>query len=117
MIQFSNRTLQDQWESGRLHEKLVAVVYAVASRMMEEYNCVMVITSMLREGDDGVHGYWRAVDIRVHNFREGEADELTSWINKVFRYNAGTKPTALHHDSGKGDHIHLQVTHSKKQWV
>ena len=110
MINFKTKVIETQWNSDYLNTKLRLLVMVIGMYMLLHYKVVMTITSIFREGDKGVHGYWRGVDIRVHDFKSGEAEELTNWINKMFDYDPKRiLSVAVHHNVGQGDHIHLQV--------
>ena len=86
------------------HRKLVALVAWCYIRLSE-----VVVTSGFREGDTGVHGCGRGIDIRSHVFEDPQ--KVTDEINKHWIYDPlrPEKTCALYHDSGQGPHIHLQV--------
>lgn len=55
-----------------------------------------------------VHEYGRGADFRTTNFEEEEIAEILELLNKI-PYGKGKYLTAIRHDIGTGDHIHLQV--------
>ena len=86
------------------HRKLVALVTWCYIRLSE-----VIVTSAFREGDEGVHGCGRAIDIRSRCFADPEA--IAKEINTHWKYDP-LRPEmvcALYHDIGQGAHIHLQV--------
>ena len=89
----------------RYHRKLVALVTWCYVRLSE-----VTITSAWREGDEGVHGCGRGIDIRSRCFDVPQA--IADEINKHWKYDPARpeKMCALYHDSGQGPHIHLQVS-------
>ena len=111
MINFKTLKLQQQWNTGKLHWMLSFIVLGLAAMMAMKYNVVMLITSIFRVGDSGVHGFWRGVDIRTSNLRSGEAQSLVDWVNARFIYDPERPEltVALFHNAGRGSHIHLQV--------
>ena len=86
------------------HRKLVALVAWCYIRLSE-----VVITSAYREGDQGVHGSGRGIDIRSRCFADPQ--KIADEINRHWTYDPlrPEKICALYHDSGQGPHIHLQV--------
>ena len=69
----------------------------------------VIVTSAFREGDEGVHGCGRGIDIRSRCFADPEA--IAKEINAHWKYDP-LRPEmvcALYHDIGQGAHIHLQV--------
>ena len=74
------------------------------------------ITSLYRMQDDGPHGTLplRAMDLRLRNTEIGEA--LEKLINDQWQYDPDRPHMncALFHDTGAGEHLHLQV-HPKTQ--
>jgi len=57
-----------------------------------------------------VHMYWRGLDIRTKDMPRGMAKRLTEFFNMI-RYDKKRpkKKTAILHNVGKGNHIHLQI--------
>jgi len=86
------------------HRKLVALVAWCYIRLSE-----VVITSAFREGDAGVHGSGRGIDLRSSVFNDPQA--IANEINTHWKYDPARPHMvcALYHDSGQGPHIHLQV--------
>ena len=75
----------------------------------------VTLTCGHRPGDKGVHGTdpYRGVDIRSWIYSDPQG--IVKKINKAWDYNHPTKKhlnCAIYHDSGSGDHIHLQVRDS-----
>lgn len=86
------------------HRKLVALVTWCFIRLSE-----VTVTSAWREGDPGVHGCGRGIDIRSRCFDDPQG--IADQINVFWKYDPTRPETvcALFHDSGQGPHIHLQV--------
>ena len=72
---------------------------------------MQTITSLVRFGDDGVHGTnpLRAVDERCRNDEVGFAIE--SWVNERYVYDPKRPKmkVCMYHDVGRGKHLHIQV--------
>lgn len=69
------------------------------------------ITSAYREDDPGVHGYCRGLDFRSWHIKGFELDRICSQINKKWQYDPERPEMVclMHHDIGRGPHLHLQV--------
>lgn len=112
IIAFDTPKQLAEWESKKLDPRLRVLVYFVAGYVLHEMNLPTVITSIYREGDEGVHGCWRGVDIRTRDMSEDQAMHLEAVINKHFTYDPDRNyPTAYYHDNrgAPGKHLHLQV--------
>ena len=83
-----------------------------------EFKC----TSMIRNPGDGIsvsstHQTGRAFDMSIRGWDEFDIEEFTRYIDDTFgKYGAVTKSgeqrLIVRHDSGYGDHLHIQI-HSK----
>ncbi len=72
----------------------------------------LVITSLYRENDDGVHGHMRGADIRTWCYSKGTAKKLLDSINEQWSYDhtRPSKKCAMIHKVVNGAiHMHLQV--------
>lgn len=54
------------------------------------------------------HQYYHAVDLRSSAFSKDEINTLVDYLNKLYNKSNYYKFTALNHDIGAGDHLHLQ---------
>jgi len=68
----------------------------------------LVITEIIYAGGTGVHGAFRAFDIRVWGLSHEQAKEVEKEMNERFPRDDG-HPTAFYHNSGGGWHLHIQV--------
>lgn len=74
-----------------------------------------VITSAFRKHDKGVHGYWRGLDLRCRNRKQGGL--VAKFINGLWRYDH-KRPTikvCIPHGEGSHYHVHLQVHPNTKR--
>jgi len=110
IIQFKEHILSSQFDSLLLDSRLKFIIYALAGFIANEFGKPLVITSIFRPGDKGVHGYWRGIDIRTYYYLAEEITEILEFINKTLPYGYGAYKTALYHNTGQGDHIHIQVS-------
>lgn len=73
----------------------------------------LTITSIIRRTHDstGIHSCGRAVDISIKGLSKAQVYQIEYWLNSTFPYDPKSfkYQTALHHDVGYGDHIHIQV--------
>ena len=70
----------------------------------------LCVTSTIRK--DGVHATGRAADVGVNGLVKLERVSEANWLNSRFP-RKGKYKTALLHDVGRGNHIHLQVAGAK----
>ncbi len=73
------------------------------------------------------HEFWRAADLSIHGISDSVISDLVAYLNEKYPYDpstssgqAGRYKTALRHDVGFGDHLHLQVSWQVPkdfQWV
>ena len=97
--------LQSIEAAGGLHPKL----WALLRWVHEQWPGRVIITSLYRQDDRGVHGQkpCRGADIRSWVF--SYPDAIVAAINDVWDYGDNQHQVALLHDAGRGEHIHLQV--------
>lgn len=58
-----------------------------------------------------VHEYGRGADVRTHGFTKEQINEMLELLNKL-PYGDSTHDTAIYHDIGTGEHIHIQVRYA-----
>jgi len=98
------------WELDiRLRYILIWLEYGFKLNNLPE----LKITSTIRKkklikNESGIHACGRAADISIKGLSEEDIKWIVKSINKKFVYG-GKYNTALRHDVGFGDHIHLQV--------
>lgn len=57
-----------------------------------------------------VHQFDRGADIRTHDWERHEIKDALFWLNQiVYDKKRPRKKTAIYHDIGTGEHLHLQV--------
>lgn len=93
------------------HLKMIALLTWIYVRYSK-----VVITSAYRKGDSGVHGTipCRGIDIRswVYDDPQKIIDDINAhWIYDDKRPE---KKCAILHDSGQGEHVHLQCSNRTK---
>ena len=109
-IQVKNHKILQNLLAVPYHKNLIQLICWVAFRYVN-HTKPLVITSGYRDGDSGVHGLkpCRGMDIRSYVF--DNPAEIVDDINNYFEYDP-KRPhlnCALLHDSGSGEHIHLQA--------
>jgi hypothetical protein len=111
MPSFKTEDIRHQWDDIRLSFKLKTIVGMVEVCFNKWLSKACVITSIYRPDDKGVHGHWRGVDVRTRNILKREAKEIEKYINYVWIYDPERPElnVALFHDSGLGEHLHLQI--------
>ena len=80
-----------------------------------DYEGFRIITSAYRPKDNGVHGYFRGLDVRCHDARHGKMAE--EYLNNKWTYDTlrMDKKVAIYHDVGQGLHLHLQCHYNTKR--
>ncbi len=116
MIKYKHDNLYRELISNEVRPEIRMLV-AVADTWLSQRGHDLTITAVF--GEVGVTRKssthkGRAVDIRTRDFKKGIAQELTDYINKTFstgvtKNNGEAMVVAFYHNSGHGDHIHLQV--------
>lgn len=115
--------LEDFLELPSRNTKMFALLACAVGVSWNFFGKPLVITSIYRQGDKGVHGSWRGVDCRVfHEDRpvapgawgldKEEAEELAERLNRTFQYiksNGDESEVAILHGDGMNYHLHLQA--------
>lgn len=116
-INFKHPRLSQEWPNLlRLNPKLVMI----ALRVCQMFDGVLEITEIFRtekmqrnyypndSAIKSVHQYWRGVDISLNGIKPEGARSTVNAINLSYPYGKGKIQTALIHDIGMGNHLHLQ---------
>jgi len=117
-IFFKKQGLSDEWARLLLlNPKLAHIALDVCAIMQGK----MTITEIYRTaemqrayypgnpGQLSVHQFWRGVDIRISDQVPEFAKNIVSNINHTWAYGRVGMQTALVHDVGMGNHLHLQT--------
>lgn len=98
--------LDEKHLTGLVEDKLITILGQVSG-----YVGALVITSLHREGDKGVHGTipCRGIDVRSRD--NTIARSIARVVNDAWVYDPSRpdKQCAIPHDVGFGLHLHLQV--------
>jgi hypothetical protein len=90
-----------------LHRHQRAVLAWIETR----FGMILVVTSLFRMDDDGVHGSLplRGTDLRCHSDKVGY--EMEAEINAHWVYDPARPEmkVAVYHDTGRGKHLHIQT--------
>lgn len=111
-LAFKNNSLRKEWEQGDIHPALMVLVLFAALLRFRKTGKPAVLTSLLREGDPkSPHCArpCRGADLRTNDSSPLAAREWEAEIRAALPY-LGTVHSALYHDVGQGDHMHLQVS-------
>jgi len=105
---FRTPELKGQYLSGKFHPGLYLKMNAAGFWHFENTGAQAVITSLWRQ--DGIHSCFRAADFRTRHIDPFLSEHWETWLNVTFKYyGKGGCQTALLHDVGLGNHLHLQV--------
>lgn len=86
-------------------------IFDILDYLVTKYGVVVTESWRERRHENDLHGYrpLRAVDVRSWCYDDPQA--IADEINERWQYDA-SRPNmkcAIFHDSGQGDHIHIQV--------
>ena len=131
MIQFKTDRQRTEWNdiSGRLKQ----MIEMLSIFRYLRYNKEMVITELMRTQEEqdelygkkadketrekynkkpwsSVHQFGRGADVRTHDWERNEVRDALFILNTiVYDVSRPRTKTAIHHDIGTGEHIHIQV--------
>lgn len=94
---------------GKYPPILIEMMFEVIHEI-KDCGVTPVITSAFREGDSGVHGFYRGIDFRSWGLTKQHCDIIVEIINRKYIYdkNRSNKKVLIFHDTGRGPHLHLQ---------
>ena len=112
----------------KFRSKLGLITYVLDNFCQYHFGKELVITEVLRTldmqdkyyKDDpvyqkktflSVHMFGRGIDIRSSDFDEVQIQKMLDFVNTAFPYGDGEHDTAIFHNVGQGEHIHLQIRH------
>ena len=116
MIHFKNKEQQNHilYMSPKLGEVLLEI-----HQFLQDNKLDMTITSLISPKDSisvsSTHQTGRAADMSVRNIPEEVIIDMISYFNHkhkniaAFSKSKGIPTLMLRHDSGQGDHIHIQL--------
>lgn len=126
-MKFKDKTIEGYWK--RIDDRIRTILLFVDMFTQAKFRKEIMVTDLMRlrihqiiiykrlekykdipesEIPHSVHEYGRGADFRVTNFTEEEITDIMELINKI-PYGDKRYMTALRHDIGTGDHIHVQV--------
>lgn len=106
-----------KWEMmGEISPKLGLIFFAFVEKLKEFGVEEVIITSIIRpvdklKGETGIHSLGRAIDISLETIPSTIAKIAVDWLNNKYIYSVlrNEHESAIIHDIGYGNHIHLQV--------
>lgn len=105
-----NREIASQWNEAP--KQLKALTMFAAALIFAITGQETIITSIFRgDNPNSVHAHWRGIDLRTKHLPEGAPKMVEEIINESIIYDPARPhlQTALFHDSGQGEHLHLQM--------
>lgn len=101
---------------GKYPELLIEMAL-ITIKKIRSFGCQVVVTSSYREGDTGVHGFFRGLGFRTHELTQEQIQIILEDINSKYIYDPSRPEmeVIIFHDTGKGPHLHLQ-SHPNTQW-
>lgn len=114
MLYFKTSAIKTEWRDLRLDKRLRFIIVAVVGYVSDVMEKDVVITSIFRPGDSGVHGCWRGIDLRSWLYTDQEIRKIVRFVNDHVPYNSGRRyKTCLHHNVGQGVHFHFQCSRGR----
>lgn len=124
MIRCKSGRVYTEWRSDRLSPRAVmAVLYYF--HLLDKHGKDAYITHIFRTAEEQVaiiakqgtaggvyslHQAWRAVDVGIRGIPDEVVNEAVDKLNRRVVYRKGDRhKTAIRHDSGFGDHVHIQA--------
>lgn len=122
-MKFKNVWLEQQFK--QVDRRIRVLLSFVDLFTVQKYGKEIIVTDLIRTQSQqdtiykdnhdyqkkpwsSVHQYGRGADIRTSNLEYPQKMELVELLNKL-PYGDGKHKTALFHDIGTGEHIHIQV--------
>ena len=122
-ILFKSHNLQ--LEFMNIDGRLQTIIYALAGFTVFKFGKAITLTELLRSQEmqdryysdsqqylanpwKSVHQYGRGADVSLSFYTDEEVKEIEQFLNNTFKY-VGTVKTALIHNVGFGNHLHIQV--------
>lgn len=118
----------------KVDSRIKALIFETAA-YLSRLNLTLTITCLLRDRavQDAIyrnavtigakeparspHEDGRAVDISIRGLSDEVIISLIDHLNQTFPYEGNPKfKTALRHDVGQGDHVHIQVAPTGNHW-
>lgn len=118
----------------RIDSRIKALIFEAAAYLSRR-NLSLTITCLLRdravqeaiyknaqkigakEPARSPHEDGRAVDISIRGLSDEVISGLVGHLNETFPYEGNSRfKTAIRHDVGQGDHIHIQVAPTGNHW-
>lgn len=131
-MQFKTVWIKEQFESKELDPDLKILLLYADLYTRKNFNKECVITEILRTRQEqvnlyknkpkyigkledeiphSVHEYGRGGDLRTSHLEYFQKIELLEALNSI-PYGKGRFQTAIYHDIGTGEHIHVQVKYN-----
>lgn len=123
-MKFKTARQRQEWNGGDLTPRLRSLVLFTES-LLKQHGIELTITCFMRTEKEqawlyrrrkrkprSVHEFGRGADVRTRDWPEGLAIEIRDKVNETFRYDASRPAlkSAIWHDVGAGEHLHLQVS-------
>ena len=125
MIKFKTKRIEKEfYYNTSIKDRLKDIIYMLALYTELEFRKDITLTELHRTQEEqdsyykdndryrekpwkSVHQYGRGADIRTKNFEQEEIMKMVDFLNHV--HYSTKHNTALFHDIGIGEHIHIQV--------
>lgn len=124
-MKFKTKREEDEFLSKAVDQRLKDLVNMIDLYMRVRYGKRTTITGVMRTQEEqdfiyranpayqvkpwmSVHQIGRGVDIRCNDMTEAEITDVVEVLNRI-PYRTPGKSTAIRHNVGAGDHIHIQV--------
>ncbi len=114
----NKKRLEKEWKDPKLAKAVKDMVENVAKYAKKKWKWQFVITSIFRTPEEdaalqasGIHGAWRAVDVRTMDQKEEAINDVANYANTKWQYDP-QRPSmnvCFKEVHGNGVHAHFQV--------
>jgi hypothetical protein len=126
IIQYQTERIKTEFDF--IDNRLRIILYALSSFVYHKFGKSIILTDLLRTSLEqlaiypdkpnqvSVHQEGRGADVSVKWFTDEECSDILKFLNTAFEYNNLYK-TALIHDVGQGNHLHIQVNYGNFTYI
>ena len=124
-MKFKTDRQREEYESDKLDPKMRMLLQMIDFYSVLKTGLEITVTEIYRTQEEqdaiyarsekyqakpwlSVHQIWKGADIRVTDYRGEDVANILGVLESI-PYRTRGKQTAIRHDVGKGDHIHIQV--------
>ena len=123
MIKYKEKPSRLEYEFGHyIDPRLCGMIFALGQFVEYEFGIDLTVTCLMRSEEENAamggvefssHIYGRGGDLRSRIFTAEEKNKIENWLERSYGNN---DHYWKFHDSGNGEHLHLQIRHCQARW-